>query len=150
MDAVNIQITVDCADPHRMARFWGSALGYVVEDHHDVVTKLRDGGVLPADEVVDIDGRLGFRDGAAIRHPDDPKWRSPEASEARRILFQRVDDARPAKNTWHLDLNVGPDNIEATVTRLASLGAVRRYDIDEPGTHHTTMADPEGNLFCLQ
>ena len=30
------------------------------------------------------------------------------------------------------------------------LGATKLYEIEEPGGSHTTMADPEGNEFCLQ
>jgi hypothetical protein len=30
------------------------------------------------------------------------------------------------------------------------LGATVLYEIDEPDGCHTTMADPEGNEFCVQ
>ena len=29
----NVQMTLDCADPHAQARFWAEALGWVVERH---------------------------------------------------------------------------------------------------------------------
>ena len=82
-----------------------------------------------------------------IVHPDDVE--SPRGRK-RRILFQLVTDRGPGKNTWHLDLNVGPEDRQAEVARLTALGATVKYEVDEPGAQHTTMADPEGNLFCVQ
>ena len=96
---------------------------------------------------VEVDGRLAFRMGMGIRHPADVD--APRGT-GRRILFQAVPDRVPGKNKMHLDLNVGPDRIETEVARLAMLGAVEQYKVDEPGAFHTTMADPEGNLFCVQ
>lgn len=45
---------------------------------------------------------------------------------------------------------MGRDNIDAEVARLVELGARTVAKVDQPGAYHTTMADPEGNLFCLQ
>ena len=30
--ATSVQITLDCADPDRLARFWAEALGYKIQD----------------------------------------------------------------------------------------------------------------------
>ena len=54
------------------------------------------------------------------------------------------------KNRMHLDVNVGRSSIEAEVARLTALGARELWKVDEPGAFHTTMADPEGNEFCVQ
>ena len=32
---VTLQLTIDCADPHRMVAFWAEALGYVPEPAPD-------------------------------------------------------------------------------------------------------------------
>lgn len=142
------QTTVDCDDPHAQARFWAAALGYRLEDVHDLVQAVLDAGYADRErDVVEFHGRLAWRGLAGIVHPDDvdaPRGRK------RRFLFQLVTDRVTGKNSWHLDLNVGTDGIDAEVGRLTALGATERYRVDEPGGVHTTMADPEGNLFCVQ
>ena len=55
------------------------------------------------------------------------------------------------KNRVHLDLQrrLEADAREAEVDRLIGLGAKRLWD-GEQGPHHwVTMADPEGNEFCV-
>ncbi|MDQ1521409.1 MAG: hypothetical protein QOI55_2482 [Actinomycetota bacterium] len=140
MAPIDFQVTVDAVDPHALARFWAAALGYDVEDHTDFIRSLLDQGVATDDDVIEVDGRLAWRTGAAIRHPDG----------GRRILFMQVGDPTPGKNRWHLDLNVGKERIDTEVARLTTLGANMHAQVDEPGAFHTTMADPEGNLFCVQ
>lgn len=145
---INTQLTVDCDDPHAQAAFWAAALGYLVEDSHNLVEAVVAAGFAVRErDTVEIDGRLAFRTMTGIKHPDDVD--GPRGT-GRRILFVAVPDRAPGKNTWHLDLNVGRDRIEAEVARLAELGATEQYRIDEPGAFHATMADPEGNLFCVQ
>ena len=137
--AVDFQVTVDSIDPHALAKFWSAALGYDVEDNSDFIRSLLDQGVANESDVIEVEGRLAWRIGDAIRHPD----------RTRRILFMAVPDPTPGKNRWHLDLDVGREQIDAEVARLTTLGATEQYRVDEPGSFHTTMADPEGNLFCL-
>jgi hypothetical protein len=67
-----------------------------------------------------------------------------------RLLFQRTESTKNGKNRMHLDLNVGPERRAAEVTRLEGLGATVLYETDEPAGHHVTMADPEGNEYCVQ
>lgn len=142
------QVTVDSDDPHSQARFWAAALGYRREDPHDFVEAVLAAGWADRDkDTVEIGGRRAFATATGIVHPDDvdaPRGRK------RRILFQHVAERRPGKNTWHLDLNVGREQIDAEVARLTTLGATEKYKVDEPGGFHTTMTDPEGNLFCVQ
>lgn len=144
MQPINVQMTFDCADPHAQARFWGAALGWEIEDGHDFITKLMADGVVTDDDVVDIGGgRLGFKTGAAIRRP-------ASADGPARLLFMQVPEPKTVKNRAHLDVNVGLERRDAEVERLIVLGAVELYRIDEPGAHHVTMQDPEGNEFCVQ
>jgi catechol 2,3-dioxygenase-like lactoylglutathione lyase family enzyme len=150
MTPLSYQVTVDCADPHAQARFWADALGYDVEDHEDGIRELLDAGIATDADVIEVAGRLGWRTAAAIRHPHDPAPGTPEARRARRLLFQLVAEPKTTKNRWHLDLNVGRDRIDDEVDRLRQLGATELYRVDEPGAFHTTMADPEGNEFCVQ
>jgi hypothetical protein len=145
---INTQLTVDCDDPHAQAAFWAAALGYLIEDGHDFVEAVVAAGFADRErDTVEIDGRLAWRIGTGIKHPDDVD--GPRGA-GRRILFVAVPDRAPGKNKLHLDLNVGRDRIEAEVARLTTLGATEQYRIDESGAFHTTMADPEGNLFCVQ
>jgi len=63
------------------------------------------------------------------------------------LLFLRVPDAKKVKNRLHLDLR--PDDRDAEVTRLESLGA-SRVTIGQKGDESwVVLADPEGNEFCV-
>jgi len=147
---IGFQITFDAGDPHAQARFWAAALGYEVENGDAFIRDLLAQGVANEDDTVEIDGILYWRIGSAIRHPADAEVGPFEDPAPRRLLFMAVPEGKSVKNRMHLDLNVGRDNIDAEVERLTALGATELYRIDEPSGVHTTMADPEGNEFCVQ
>jgi hypothetical protein len=134
------QVTFDAADPHRVNRFWSEAVGYEVEDHHDFIKQLLDAGTITDDDVIELDGRLAFETGAACRDP---------AGVAPRLLFQQVPEPKSVKNRVHLDLHVGDERREAEVERLIALGASRLWDGQQGPNRWVTMADPEGNEFCV-
>jgi hypothetical protein len=150
MTPIGFQVTIDAGDPHAQARFWAAALGYVVEDGDAFIRDLLAQGHASDEDVVEIDGRLSWRTGAAIRHPDDAERGALEDPAPRRLLFLHVPEPKSVKNRVHLDLNVGRDRLDTEVARLVTLGASERYRIDEPGSFHVTLADPEGNEFCVQ
>ena len=137
---MQLQIAFDATDPHALARFWASALGYEVEDHTEVVDGLLAAGLIPRDEVLDVvpgdredGGRRAFRDVAACRGPGP------------RIFVQRVPEPKAAKNRQHFDLRaVGA--LGAEVARLRALGATTLRG----GADLVVMADPEGNEFCVE
>ena len=116
--AVRTQIVVDCAEPHRLAAFWAEALHYCHEEIDGFV-----GGLL--DAVVDERG----------------------AGTGRRLLFQAVPEPKSTKNRVHLDLLVGPGDVDAEVERLVALGASVVGVHDDPQGRWILMADPEGNEF---
>lgn len=145
---VNIQVTVDCADPHAQAGFWAAALGWVVERNTEMIRSLLDQGVAAPADVIEVHDGLAWRTPEAVRHPEHDAIR--EIGGAARLLFQVVEEPKTTKNRWHLDVNVGRDNIDAEVARLVELRARAVAKVDQPGGYHTTMADPEGNLSCLQ
>jgi hypothetical protein len=147
---VGFQVTIDAIDPHAQARFWAAALGYVVEDHDAFIRSMLDEGHATREDVLEIDGRLSWRTGEAIRHPDDLGVEAFGDPAPRRLLFVRVLEPKAVKNRVHLDLNVGRERIDDEVARLTALGATERYQVDEPGAFHTTLTDPEGNEFCVQ
>ncbi len=69
----------------------------------------------------------------------------PQAKIA--MMFISVPEPKAAKNRMHLDLQA--DDRGAEVERLVGLGATVVHDKDEWGTRWTTLADPEGNEFCV-
>ncbi|MGI9147311.1 MAG: VOC family protein [Chloroflexota bacterium] len=62
-------------------------------------------------------------------------------------LFIKVPEAKPGKNRVHVDLH--SDSRAAEVARLVGLGAQHHSDHDEHGLQWTTLADVEGNEFCV-
>ncbi|MEO6317589.1 MAG: VOC family protein [Acidimicrobiales bacterium] len=134
-----LQITFDCADPHAQARFWAVALDYDVEDHDETIGQVIAAGHLPADsdDITTVDGRRAFRNyaGAKARGTDD------------RLLFQRVPEAKTAKNRVHLDIHV--EERQAKVEQLLALGATKLWDGQLGPQTWVTLADPEGNELCV-
>ena len=99
---------------------------------------------------VRIGERLAFRELAAVRHPDDPVQPVSGIGLGRRILFQVVPESKTTKNRLHLDLHVGPEARERETARLEALGATVLAHVDDRGSRHVTLADPEGNEFDVQ
>ncbi|MFI9819893.1 VOC family protein [Streptomyces sp. NPDC052013] len=144
------KLVIDAGDPHAQADFWAAALGYVVEDNSALIEKLLDAGVVPPEIIVEHHGRRAFRDLIAVRHPDDPFEEGSGTGLGRRLLFQRVPEAKTVKNRLHLDVHAGEGRREVEVARLEQLGASVLRQVQEPGGTWTVMQDPEGNEFCVQ
>lgn len=143
--SMSLQLTFDCADPHAQARFWAAALGLDLEDHDELIGRMLDGGHATDDDVVVIDGRRAWAGAAGCA---DPHGRYP------RLLFLTVPEGKTAKNRLHLDFHIdGADDVaaacEAEVARLVALGATKLYDGALGPQRWVTMADPEGNEFCV-
>jgi len=147
--AVAYKICIDCSDPHRLAAFWAPALGYVVEDHSVMINGLLDAGHATAEQVLTVDGRLAWCTAAGIRDPDGPVDAYSGVGRGGRVLFQVVPEPKTGKNRVHLDLHVGSDQRDATVDRLVQLGGSVLWHGEEFGSTWVTMADPEGNEFCV-
>jgi hypothetical protein len=142
----NFQVAVDCADPHVLADWWAETLGWVVESSDPVfIQKMLDEGYATDDDVSVYKGALVWKTASAIRHPDDPD-RGPR----RRVLFQTVPEPKTVKNRLHLDVNVGADNVEVELEKLVNRGARFLYRGQQGPEAWVTMADPEGNEFCIQ
>jgi hypothetical protein len=138
--ATTIQVTFDCADPHALARFWAAALGYEKEDHTAFVAQLVAAGALPEADTTEVDGGRQCADVSACRDP---------AGQGPRLFFQRVPEGKVGKNRLHLDLHVGLDRSENEAARVEQLGARRLWYSDDRGARSWTMADIEGNEFCV-
>jgi predicted enzyme related to lactoylglutathione lyase len=80
--------------------------------------------------------------------PFDPYYvLLPAVREYPPVILQRVPETKTTKTRVHFDLRVA--DIEAEAERLEQLGA-RRIDIGQgPSPGWITMADPEGNEFCV-
>jgi hypothetical protein len=67
------------------------------------------------------------------------------------MFFQPRTGPRPEHQGQHLDLTVPWGTRADEVGRAVRLGATHRWDVlDEvPWVQWSTLADPEGNLFCL-
>ncbi len=64
-----------------------------------------------------------------------------------RLDFMKVPEGKITKNRVHLDW-YAPDR-EAEVERLIGLGATRLWDVKNEDFEWTTLADVEGNEFCV-
>jgi predicted enzyme related to lactoylglutathione lyase len=62
-------------------------------------------------------------------------------------MFIQVPEGKIVKNRVHLDLD--SDDVAADVARVIALGATHIHDKAEYGLTWTTLADPEGNEFCI-
>lgn len=142
--ATEFQVTYDCADPGRQATFWAEALNYILQPPPEPFESWS-----AALEAWGIPPELHNERSAIV----DPHGRGP------RIFFQKVPEGKAAKNRVHLDLRVAPglegetrmDALEDRAQYLEKRGARRLYRVDPDGIDagHITMADPEGNEFCL-
>ena len=142
-DIREIQVTFDCADPRALSQFWNEVLGYRFPPPPP--------GFATWDEFAES---LPPEQRNSASACEDPTGRGP------RLFFQRVPEAKVAKNRVHLDVRAAPGRVgeermaalEAEASRLVALGARRlaRHEPDPPmGLGHLVMADPEGNEFCL-
>jgi hypothetical protein len=147
---VHWKLVVDAGDPHALADFWAAALHYEVEDNSALVERLLGLGALPGAATVEFHGRAAFRDLIAVRHPEVPYDKDSGTGLGRRLLFQRVPEAKTVKNRLHLDLHPGDGLRAGEVERLRGLGASVLREVKEPSGAWVVMADPEGNEFCVQ
>ncbi|MBA3782596.1 MAG: VOC family protein [Nocardioides sp.] len=77
----------------------------------------------------------------------EPPAGSPQDGVAPDLLFVRVPVDKAGKNRLHLDLR--PDDRDAEVARVESLGATRTDVGQDSSVSWVVMADPEGNEFCV-
>ncbi|WKX11673.1 VOC family protein [Streptomyces sp. NL15-2K] len=146
---VHWKLVIDAGDPHAQADFWAAALHYEVEDNSALIERLLGFGAVPAELTVESHGRRAWRDLVAVRHPEDPYDKESGTGLGRRLLFQRVPEAKTVKNRLHLDLHPGEGRRAAEVERLSKLGASVLREVKEPGGEWVVMTDPEGNEFCV-
>jgi hypothetical protein len=139
--ALDFQVTIDCASPHELADWWAEALGWPVEPQDAAfIRRMVDAGHAAEEDTTEHRGALVWKGGAAINSPDPGRPR---------VLFQHVAEGKTVKNRLHLDVRVGADQREAEVTRLVQLGAKELWRASQGPHEWVTLADPEGNEFCV-
>lgn len=139
-----LQITIDSAYPHQQAVWWAETLGWTVEPSDpDFIQKMIDEGHASEDETLIFDGEIAWKVGAAIC-PLDQLGKLPR----QRILFQLVPEPKTVKNRLHLDLDLG-DKDEVR-TMLLDRGASFLHEAMQGPFSWYTLADPEGNEFCIR
>lgn len=138
----DFQVTLDCAEPHVLADWWAEALGWDVEPQDEgFIRSMIDQGYAREEDTIRHGGKLVWKEGAAIGAEID--------GARRRILFQLVPEPKTVKNRMHLDLRVGADNVALERSRLEAMGATFLHDGRQGPHSWVTMADPEGNEFCV-
>jgi len=142
-------VTFDCADPHRQAEFWATALAWQVEDHRSLIAGLQEAGHVGPDDVTDVGGIPSWKAAAAVRDPADPVDERSGMGQGGRLLFQIVPEPKTAKNRVHLDVRVGEDASAEKIQQLTDLGATVTGKGEQGGRGWTVLADPEGNEFCV-
>ena len=113
-----IQVTFDCAEPERVARFWCEVLGYVVPPPPE--------GFATWD---DFDRALPPEHQGSAFACIDPSGAGP------RLFFQRVPEGKVVKNRLHLDVRVGTglvgeERLAALEAECARLVRSARYACD--------------------
>ncbi|WP_033343512.1 VOC family protein [Catenuloplanes japonicus] len=136
----DFQVAIDSADPHTQADWWAETLGWTVEPQDAAfITSMIDQGYATEAETRVYRDSLVWASGAAITHP----------TSGLRVLFQTVPEAKTVKNRMHFDVRVGDEKREAEVERLTARGATFLWRGSQGPHSWVTMADPEGNEFCV-
>jgi hypothetical protein len=60
------------------------------------------------------------------------------------------DDSHAQTRFWAAALGYEVERHDDQIRALLEKGIATDADVDEPGSFHTTTADPEGNEFCVQ
>jgi hypothetical protein len=116
-----IQVTFDCAEPERVARFWSEVLGYLVDDDGEACF-----------DPTGVGPRLYFQ-------------KVPERKVVKNRLHLDVRVGTGLVGDERLAA------LEAECARLVALGAtrLRLLPADEENESCLVMQDIEGNEFCL-
>ena len=64
------------------------------------------------------------------------------------LAFQKVDDPTPGKNKVHIDIRTD-DDLDDEAARWIDAGATSLGKRSAGDFHWVTLADPDGNEFCI-
>jgi hypothetical protein len=116
------ELAIDCADPSGLARFWCSVLDYEVQDEDDGLV--------------------------TIGPPTGPDGKNHPGPVPPVLTFAQVPEGKTVKNRLHLDVSPTDRSQDEEIARLIGLGATVFND-NRPEFSWVTLADPEGNEFCV-
>jgi predicted enzyme related to lactoylglutathione lyase len=83
----------------------------------------------------------------ATSPPPSPHFAAIGRGDGSGMMFMKVPEGKTGKNRVHVDLD--SEDPTSAVARVVALGATKLYDRAEYGVSWTTLADPEGNEFCI-
>ena len=138
---MKLDLTMDAADPERLAEFWRTAIGYVDEPAPAPFANRREWLRSYGEEIADDE-------------PIGAAWLIDPRGVAPRLSILPVPEPKIAKNRLHMDLRITPEAapeqkwaiLQAEADRLVAAGASVLWSQE---CHAITLADPEGNEFCL-
>ncbi|TDE00335.1 VOC family protein [Jiangella asiatica] len=113
--------SIDCANAYELSEWWKQVLDYV--------------------DIADDPNEPGHEE-CVIQTPDG----------SHQVLFIEVPEGKTVKNRLHFDLRPTDRTRDEEIERLRGIGATDVADHRGkygPGTGWLTMADPEGNEFCV-
>ena len=143
---LKIQIVVDCKNPHELADWWAETLDWAVEPQDEAfIHSMIEQGFATEAETTTHRGKLVWREGAAIRPPEELDAKAP----AHRVLFQIVPEEKSVKNRVHWDVRLAGGDKDAVRAALVARGATFLWTASQGPHSWHTMADPEGNEFCI-
>jgi hypothetical protein len=143
---LTIQITVDCKNPHDLADWWAETLDWAVEPQDEgFIRSMIEQGFAAETDTITHNGKLVWRDGAAIRPVEELDAKQP----ARRLLFQTAPEEKTVKNRVHWDVRLDGRDKDEVRTELEARGATFLWTASQGPHSWHTMADPEGNEFCI-
>ena len=147
MAPLSVQVVIDCAQPHVLGDWWAKTLGWVVEPQDEAfIRSMIDKGLAAEADTTRHNGSLVWATATAVRPSESTTSGQP------RLLFQQVPEPKSTKNRVHLDLRHDRESdfdLAAFRQSLVDRGATE-IGGGQQGPHQwITMADPEGNEFCL-
>ncbi|ALE07202.1 glyoxalase-like domain protein [Arthrobacter sp. ERGS1:01] len=142
--AYSLQIVVDSPHPHALADWWAETMGWEVEPSDEAFIRIMvEQGHATEDQTTHHNGKLVWAVGQAITAGQTAGTGQP------RILFQLGTDAKQGKNRVHWDVRLDGEDKAAVRARLEERGATFLWEASQGPYSWITMADPEGNEFCI-
>lgn len=117
-------ITIDCAEPAKLAEFWTAAMDMKV--------------------AWSAEGEYVLLTPSEAPDPGEGEFTAPSRPN---LGLQKVPEPKNGKNRVHIDF--GAEDRAAEVKRLVGLGATEVDEQVVPGFAWTVLSDPEGNEFCV-
>ncbi len=136
---------MDSRDPHAQADWWAETLGWAVEpSDEDFIRRMVEQGYATEAETTTHNGVLVWASAQAICPPDQVGQQGRQ-----RFLFQTVPEGKTVKNRVHWDVRLDGDDKDEVRATLEARGATFLWKGSEGPNWWYTMADPEGNEFCI-